>query len=230
MTPKIEFATLETCGQASDTVVVIDVLRAFTTAACAFGRGAQEILLTSEVKEALALKDRFPGSQVMGEVNALAIPEFDYSNSSAEIDELDLADRRLIQRTSAGTQGIVRSAGAGMLLGASFVCAAATARYVKALNPKQVTFVITGIYEDREGDEDWACAEYLGEVVQGKTPDPKPFLQRVYDSTCGRWFTDPKKPEFPENDIRIATQIDRFASAMPVERIDGLFVMRPVPA
>ena len=228
MTLQIEFATLETCHQASGAVVVIDVLRAFTTAACAFGRGAQEIYLTSEVDEALAVKERFPGSQIMGEVNSLAIPEFDFSNSPTEINEQDLAGRRLIQRTSAGTQGIVRSTGAEILLGASFACAAATVRYLVARNPDHVTFVITGIYPDREGDEDWACAEYLAELVQGWSPDPQPYLQRVYDSTCGGWFTDPEKPEFPQSDIEIATRIDRFANAMPVERDNGLLVMRPV--
>ena len=93
-----------------------------------------------------------------------------------------------------------------------------------------MTFVITGIYPDREGDEDWACAEYLAELVQGKAPHTQPYLQRVYDSTCGGWFTDPEKPGFPRRDIEIATQIDRFDNAMPVIREDGLLVMRPVPS
>lgn len=228
MTPQIEFATLETCHQYSGAVVVIDVLRAFTTAAYAFGRGAREIYLTSEVDEALAVKERFPGAQVMGEVNSRAIPEFDFSNSPAEIDGQDLNGGCLVQRTSAGTQGIVRSVNADILLGGSFACAAATVRYLEARNPGNVTFVITGIYPDREGDEDWACAEYMAELVQGWSPDPQPYLQRVYDSTCGGWFTNPEMPEFPQHDIEMAAQIDSFDNAMPVERDGDLLVMRPV--
>ena len=37
---KIHYATLESCHDATGTVVVIDVLRAFTTAAYAFAAGA----------------------------------------------------------------------------------------------------------------------------------------------------------------------------------------------
>ncbi|MGB9800251.1 MAG: 2-phosphosulfolactate phosphatase, partial [Thermanaerothrix sp.] len=42
-------ANLETCAQAADIVVVIDVLRAFSTAAYAFAAGADRILLVSTV-------------------------------------------------------------------------------------------------------------------------------------------------------------------------------------
>ena len=41
----IQRATRETCGEATGTVVVIDVLRAFTTAAYAFAAGAADITL-----------------------------------------------------------------------------------------------------------------------------------------------------------------------------------------
>ena len=43
-------------------VVVIDVLRAFTTAAFAFAAGAREIVLVSTVDEALALRERLAGA------------------------------------------------------------------------------------------------------------------------------------------------------------------------
>ena len=39
-------------------VVVIDVLRAFTTAAFAFDRGADEILLVSTVEEAFEVREQ----------------------------------------------------------------------------------------------------------------------------------------------------------------------------
>jgi phosphosulfolactate phosphohydrolase-like enzyme len=48
-------ATLETCSQATGTVVAIDVLRAFSTAAYAFDAGARDITLVSTVAQALAL-------------------------------------------------------------------------------------------------------------------------------------------------------------------------------
>ena len=125
---EIKFASLESCGAATDTVVAIDVCRAFTTAAYAFAAGAREIILVGEVEEALALRERMPGALVMGEVGGLPVEGFDFGNSPNELLGVDLADRCMIQRTSAGTQGVVRSKRARTLLASSFVCAGATAR------------------------------------------------------------------------------------------------------
>jgi hypothetical protein len=53
-------ATLETCHLSGGLVVVIDVLRAFTTAAYLFDAGVPEILLVGEVEEALMLREQMP--------------------------------------------------------------------------------------------------------------------------------------------------------------------------
>ena len=49
---------LEGADRASGAVAVIDVLRAFTTAAVAFARGAAQIVMVGGVEEALALRER----------------------------------------------------------------------------------------------------------------------------------------------------------------------------
>ncbi|MEJ2353582.1 MAG: 2-phosphosulfolactate phosphatase [Anaerolineales bacterium] len=91
------------------TVVVIDVLRAFTTAAYAFWAGAADITLVATVAEALALRKAKPEMLIMGEVDGLPVEGFDFSNSPTEIAGQDLAGRHLVQRTSSGTQGVVLS-------------------------------------------------------------------------------------------------------------------------
>lgn len=48
-------------------VIAVDVLRAFTTAAYAFGTGAKHIYLVADVDEALAFKAAHPGALAMGE-------------------------------------------------------------------------------------------------------------------------------------------------------------------
>ena len=50
---KITRVPLETCSEATGTVVVIDVLRAFTCAAFAFSAGAKEIILVQETADYL---------------------------------------------------------------------------------------------------------------------------------------------------------------------------------
>ena len=226
----IERATRDTCGDATGAVVVIDVLRAFSTAAYAFAAGACEIVLAGTVDEALALRERFPGALVMGEVDGLPVAGFDFSNSPAELLGRDLGGRLMIQRTSAGTQGMVLSRRADPLLAASFVCAGATARYLRRAAPDCVTYVITGVYPDADGDEDAACADYLAAIAAGDTPDPAPYLQRVRASAPGRIFADPARPEFPADDLERCTDLDRFDFAMLAERRDGLLVMRAVGA
>jgi 2-phosphosulfolactate phosphatase len=167
--------TLRDCNQARGTVVVIDVLRAFTTAAYALAAGAREILLTESVEEAFALRDRFrsAGKDVllMGEVWGEPIQGFDLGNSPAALtvpalaaSSLDLTGRRLVQRTTAGTAGVVcASARADVLLASSLVVGQATARYLRCLSPEQVTFVITGAHNrgPSDGEEDAAGADYI---------------------------------------------------------------------
>ena len=231
---RIQRATLESCAYAESTVVVIDVLRAFTTAAFAFAAGAQEILLVRTVAEALALREQIPGSLVMGEVKGLPVPGFDFSNSPAEIDGRDLSGRRLIQRTSSGTQGVVLSGRADIILTSSFVCASATANYLQRLASQLVTLVNTG-YRRPGGEEGWpvglgtedeACADYIEALIKGEAPEVDPFIHRVRESYSGRIFADPQYPEHSAIDLDYCTQVDRFDFAMRVYRQDGFLVMR----
>jgi 2-phosphosulfolactate phosphatase len=173
---KIEYTTNETCHTASGLVVVIDVLRAFSNAAYAFSMGADSITLVSDVAEALKLKAQMPGALVIGEVDGYPPAGFDFGNSPSETVQHDLSGRRLIQRTSAGTQGVVRSVNAERLFASSFVVAGATMRAIQRLEPAKVTFVITGRYFE---GEDKACAEYLEACLFGQAPDPEPYLDRV---------------------------------------------------
>jgi 2-phosphosulfolactate phosphatase len=220
-------ATLNTCGEASGMVVVIDVLRAFSTAAYAFANGADSITLAGTVEEALALREAMPGALVMGEVGGLPVEGFDLSNSPSELVKQDLTGRRLIQRTSHGVQGFIRSRRADFLLGGSLVCARATAQLIQRLGVDTVTFVLTGVEPDGSGDEDAACADYLEALLRGEQPDPAPYIQRVYESVPGRIFADLSRSEYPVVDLDYCTAVDRFAFALPVDRVDGPLIMRP---
>jgi 2-phosphosulfolactate phosphatase len=220
--------TLQNCHAATGTVVVIDVLRAFTTAAYAFAAGARDIVLVSTVEEAFALREHTRGALIMGEVGGLPVPGFDFGNSPSALIGLDLSGRRLIQRTSAGTQGVVHSTLAETLLAASLVCAGATIRYIRQNAPAAVTFVITGAIHDLDGEEDAACADYMIACLQGKQPDIRPFIERVYNANNSLKFVDPARPELPIADLERATEVDRFGFAMPVKRHDGLLIMEKV--
>src|SRR5215216_3204233 len=127
---KFHYTDLEDCHTAKGVVIIIDVLRAFSTAAYAFSRGAKEILLVSTVEEALALGSQISNAKVMGEVGGLPPEGFDFGNSPTYISQEDLSGITLIQRTGAGTQGVVRSQNAETMLAASFVVAEATTKHI----------------------------------------------------------------------------------------------------
>ena len=157
----IQKRSLEDYNDTSGVVVVIDVLRAFTTTAFAFDRGAREIQLVASVDEAFARRKQDPGCRLMGEVNGLAIDGFDLPNSPANIDRLDLSGQRLVMRTTAGTQGVVLAAHASELYVASLSVASATARRLRAAEGDIVTFIETGRRGADGGEEDVACADLI---------------------------------------------------------------------
>jgi 2-phosphosulfolactate phosphatase len=234
----IEFyrATNADCATAQGTVVVVDVIRAFSTTAYAFSKGAKKILLTDTPENAFALRLRFADALLMGEINGLPIAGFDFGNSPSQIAAVDLSGRTLIQRTSAGTQGMVRSVQAQRLLAGSFVCAQATANYIRQLSHERVTFVITGVRPGADfnrslagwGDEDAACADYIESIVLGQALDPTPFLQRVRNSPAGLALASSNRPGIPPEDLEWCLALDRFNFAMPVQRENGLLAMRRV--
>lgn len=222
---KFKYVMLEDSATATGTVIVIDVIRAFTTAAYAFQRGAESINLVGTVDQALSLKGKIPGSLVMGEVGGLPPHGFDFGNSPTQILKQDFKGKHLIQRTSAGTQGVVRSVNAGAMLTASFVVARSTVRYILGLYAEHVTFVITGT---QQNDEDLACAEYLEALFRKQNPNPAPYIKRVLDSKDASLHLDPNKPEFPESDLDYCTRVDACNFAMTVSRQKDRLVMRAV--
>jgi 2-phosphosulfolactate phosphatase len=153
---------------------------------------------------------------------------FDFGNSPTHTATLDLNGRILVQRTGAGTQGIVRSVKAELMLAASLVVAHATVTYIRHLNPECVNFVITGQIGDGRGDEDLACAEYFEALLRGQEPDSVPIIDRVYKSRDALFHLDPNLSAFPASDLDYCTNIDAFDFVMPVTKENGRPVIRAI--
>lgn len=219
---KFKRYTLDDCQHATGVVLIIDVLRAFSTAAYAFSRGAKEIYLVSDVDEALTLKGQIPNSKVMGEVGGLPPQGFDFGNSPTRILEHDLSGITLIQRTGAGTQGAVRAVHAEVMLATSLVVAEATINVVREMKPDEITFVITG---GMENDEDVVCAEFLEKQFTGQIMDANEVIRRVVASRDALQHM-PDPPQFPKSDLDYCSRINAFDFAMPIVRENGQLVMR----
>jgi len=152
-------------------VAIIDVFRAFTTAAVAFAHGARQIVMVATVEEALALRERGLGKACMGEVGGRAPAGFDFGNSPFELAQAELAGKTIIQRTGAGTQGVVAATQAERLYAASLVTATATARALLAAAAERITLVAMGNNARVRTDEDELCALHLRNLLEGRPGD-----------------------------------------------------------
>ena len=215
---KIERSDLAHCADLHGAVVVIDVLRSFTTAACALAGGARELIVPATLDAAQALRAADPGVLAIGALGGGApVPGFDLGNSPSRLAGQRLDQRRVLLYSAGGTRGLIDCSHAGAVLAASMVCAAATARVLRALVPPAVTLVITGIWNDRDGDEDHACADLIEALLRGDDPPRAPYASRVRDSDFGRRFAADSDPHLPAADLDCCAAVDRFDFALRVE-------------
>ncbi len=209
---------LEGARKAEGTAVIIDVFRAFTTAAFVMANGAETIIPVGTVDEALELRRRNPEWIVMGEVHGHKVPDFDYGNSPDEVSRIDFTGRTVIQRTSSGVQGILAASGAEEVLLGSFVTAEATVKYIKREDPAVVSLVAMGWEGEYEAIEDELYAEYLDTRLLGGHPDFADIARRIRADPQGAKFFDPTQTSFREGDFHAAMSLDRFCFALRVNR------------
>lgn len=93
-------------GSHDGAVVVIDVIRAFTTAAAALAAGAVRVICVETLAEAHALRQAEPSAVLMGEQRGLRPDGFDFGNSPSQFDRADVRGAVIVQRTSNGTRGL----------------------------------------------------------------------------------------------------------------------------
>jgi 2-phosphosulfolactate phosphatase len=222
------FVSIEACAQIAGIAVVVDVLRAFTTAAWAFHLGVERIVMTDKLDEALRLKALLPNSLALKDGEPA--PGFDLVNSPVMLQErMDLRGRTIVSRTTHGTLGAVAARHASRLYCASFVCAAATAKAIRLQGACDVCFVVTG--EEGAAEEDRACAEYIGRLLDDSSVDPELFLWRADRSKAAarlRGLAAGGSPGVHPDDVESCLEVDRFDFAMQASDEDGLLTLRPV--
>jgi 2-phosphosulfolactate phosphatase len=206
---------IEGARRARGTVVVIDVLRSFTVSAYALAGGARECRLVRTVEQARSLAARTPHAVLCVEENALPVPGIAISNSPTAIRELDLHDRILIQRSSAGTQAAYEVT-SDDIFAASLVVAAATAKACLSRKPETLTLVASA-----DHPEDHACATYMESLIQNREVDLVALLRPLRESARYREVKAGRWPGFPPTDLELALQPDKFDFAMPVKREQG---------
>ncbi len=215
-------ALIQGARDAIGTAVIIDVFRAFTTAAFCVGVGAREIVLVGTPAEAFAIRELDPSVFLSGEVGGQPIDGFDAGNSPSQIAGLDLTGRRVVQRSSSGTQGVVAATNCDEIVLGSFVIASATCRYVRSRG-RQASLVAMGDGAAIPNAEDEACVRFMEAQLSQVPIDVESLIAALpqWQNTSWPWW-------FPKRDAELATEVDRFDFALPVVREDGLLIARPV--
>lgn len=195
-------------------VIVIDVIRAFTTAAVAFERGVTEIVCAPSVEAGRELRRLHPDCLLVGETNGLMPADFDFGNSPFEMSMAELDGRRLIQATSNGTRGLVRYPDPAALLAVSALNAGATARWIGTNHPRTpCTLVCTG-----QTAEDHACARYLSDLLQGSQPRRVDLVAGIMAGAAEHDRAYAEQPAADRvdlsKDIPFCCDVDRSAFAM----------------
>jgi 2-phosphosulfolactate phosphatase len=219
--------------QAEGVAVVIDVYRAFTSAALMLHLGVEKIVLLAETEAVLKLK-REKGYLAVGEVDGKKVPGFDLGNSPSRVLAAGrgfFAGRTVAQRTSAGVAGAVAAARcSGSVILGSYLTAAAIARYIQGLSPppEVVSLVAMGAGGQEATPDDEACADYLEHLLTGCPYDHTAALRRVVEHECTQKFLRGDQAHFPPTDPLYCLQRDLFDFVIVATRENGLLVARRV--
>jgi 2-phosphosulfolactate phosphatase len=118
--------------------------------------------------------------------------------SPFEISGRDFRGQTIIQRTSAGTQGIVAASQAERLYAASLVTAEGTVRALLSGSPGQVSLVAMGDNGSKRTDEDELCAIHLRNRLEGRLSDA--------DAICRLFGQGAKSGTFTIRPVPICTR------------------------
>jgi 2-phosphosulfolactate phosphatase len=168
------------------TCVVFDILRATSTLVTALHHGAQAIIPVSEIAEAVALQRQQPDLLLAGERDGLRIRaeqsggiDFDFGNSPREFRPEKVRGRTLVSTTTNGTRALRACAPARVVLAASFLNLAATARFLNEAAPEELLLVCAGTGEGVALEDVFAAGALAG-LVSGQHTDSTEVAVRAY--------------------------------------------------
>lgn len=209
-----------------DVVVVVDVIRAFTTAVAAIDAGASSVHCVGGLDEARELAGRMTGSFLMGEEGGDRPEGFDAGNSPFDLAGHELLGRAVVQRTSNGTRGLIRFGSVPVLLAAAAVNAGATGRWIRAQDPGSVLIVGTGI-----NPEDPACGAFIAEVVDGGKPEPGELAATIRGTADAHiaWWSQTRNTHDLESfhaEVAACAQVDTSMTVLRGRCEEGAVVLR----
>lgn len=212
------------CGasHARGLAVIIDVFRAFSCTPLLFSLGIKSSIFVATPAQALKLKHRDPSLLLIGEIGGAPIENFDFGNSPSQILNADpgtFANRTVVQRTSSGVQGALAALKTAeeVLLG-SYGLARATAEYILARRPREVSLVAMGWDLKEIAPEDEGCARYIAHIMGSGTYNHLQSLREIVFHESTRKFLRGDTDYFPPEDPILCLQRDIYDFVLRVKQ------------
>ena len=191
--------------------VVIDVFRAFTVEPYLFRNGVEKIIPVGDVESAYKYKEKYNDCILIGERRGIKLPGFDYGNSPSQIENVNFTGKVVIDTTSCGTQGIVKSINAKEIITGSLVNVHAIVKYLKQRHVKDVFLLALAKPGMQPFDEDLLCAKYIKNLLEGKSVnDVYKKIEELKYTTGAKFFDKLKQRDFPQKDSYLCTEINKF--------------------
>jgi len=208
----VKVSVVPPTSSSPECAVVIDAIRAFTTAAAAFAQGADRVVCVASKHDALRARSRYPRPVLVGERDGLCPQGFDLANSPTTVARTDVAGASVVLWTENGTRAIV-GADAGVVLAAAAVNLSATAGWIATAQPSTVDLIPTA-----PTGEDDACAAHLAKLLTGEEADRDDTRAKVYDGAeahLTEWThqTEADRDRF-RADIDLCASVDRYPFVM----------------
>ena len=198
----------ENAGEAEELVVVIDVLRAFTTSCFIANNKAKQLIAVDDLKTALKLKKKNPKYILIGERKGIKPDRFDHGNSPHEIKNIDFTGKTVVLTTTTGTKGVNRSVNADEVITGSFVNAKAVVNYILKKKPRTVSFVCTD--DSYFDNEDFLCASYMKSLIEGKPLNFVNIKSYLCKHPCSYGYITKPLTKYAKEDFNLSLAADTF--------------------
>lgn len=211
-------------------IVIIDVFRAFSTAAFVLARSPNLYFLTNSSSIISELANLYKNPILIGKAEIGQNVFYTIPNSPTRTKALAIEQRIILHRTEAGAKGILNALQknpANIVLAASFVNAKATAKYITTLPHKKVTLIPMGHEAVTPSLEDNLCAEYIYGLLKGKSV----FLSANWPSIrkgAGKYFFTDDQWQYPKQDFNLCLKPNQFNFAIQANLRQGYAHLTPV--
>lgn len=196
-------------------IIVIDVFRAFTTAAYILARSPAHYILATQSSVIARLIPNYINPLLIGKPEKQANLSYHIPNSPTRTMDVEIRHKTILHRTEAGAKGILQALKeqSKIVLAASLVNAAATVRYIKMHNIGHIDILPMGHEAVTPSLEDDICAHYIHAMIKGRSMSMQAFIPSIKEE-AGRYFFSDDQWQYPREDFVRCLELNQFNFAI----------------